>query len=142
MTASELQTTQTKRTVFHEIKLTLISFSSSYENILLLGDFNFATENLNLKNLLNIFDLKSIIKISACYKSSLFPTYIDLILSNKRTLFMKSIVFETGMSDFRKLTTTILRKKINKGTSKKVSTDTIKLLTRTLLRREFNQDQH
>ena len=33
---------------------------------------------------------------------------------------MKSTTFETGMSDFHKLTTTILRKTISKGNSKKI----------------------
>ena len=33
---------------------------------------------------------------------------------------MKSTTFETGMSDFHKLTTTILRKTINNGNAKKI----------------------
>ena len=33
---------------------------------------------------------------------------------------MKSTTFETEMSDFHKLTTTILRKRINKGNAKKI----------------------
>ena len=33
---------------------------------------------------------------------------------------MKSTTFETGMSDFHKLTTTILQKIISKGNSKKI----------------------
>ena len=33
---------------------------------------------------------------------------------------MKSTIFETGMSDFHKLTTTILRKTIRKGNTKKI----------------------
>ena len=34
---------------------------------------------------------------------------------------MKSTTFETGMSDFHKLTTTILRKTTSKGNAKKIS---------------------
>ena len=33
---------------------------------------------------------------------------------------MKSTTFETGMSDFHKLTTTILRKTISKGNARKI----------------------
>ena len=33
---------------------------------------------------------------------------------------MKSMTFKTGMSDFHKLTTTILRKTISKGNAKKI----------------------
>ena len=39
-----------------EIKLSLNFFTSSYENILLLGDSNLSTENPNIKNLLSSFD--------------------------------------------------------------------------------------
>ena len=131
---------QNELSFINEIKLSLNFFSSSYENCLLLGDFNLSTENPNFKNLLNSFDLESLIKIPTCYKSLSSPTCVDLILTNKKTLFMKSNTFETGMSDFNKLTTTILRKKISKGNAKRFSTATIKLLTKTLLKQDFNQN--
>ena len=67
-----------------------------------------------------MFDLESLSKIPTCYKSLSSPTNIDLILTNKKKLFMKSTTFETGMSDFHKLTTTILRKTISKGNAKKI----------------------
>ena len=79
-----------------------------------------STENPNFKNLLNSFGLESLIKIPTCYKSLSSPTSIDLILTNKKNLFMKSTTFETEMSDFHKLTTTILRKTISKGNAKKI----------------------
>ena len=111
---------QNELSFINEIKLSLNFFSSSYENFLLLGDFNLSTENPNFKNLLNSFDLESLIKIPTCYKSLSSPTSIDLILTNKKNFFMKSTTFETGMSDFHKLTTTILRKTISKGNAKKI----------------------
>ena len=52
----------------NEIKLSLNLFSSSYENLLLLGDFNLSAENPNFKTLLSSFDLKSFIKILTCFK--------------------------------------------------------------------------
>ena len=82
----------------------------------LLGDFNLSSENSNFKSLLNSYDLESFTKIPTCYKSPC----IDFILTNKKTLFMKSTTFEPGMSDFYKLTTIILRKAISKGNAKKV----------------------
>ena len=45
---------------------------------------------------------------------------MDLILTNKKTLFMKSTTFDTGRSDFHKLSTTILQKTISKGIAKKI----------------------
>ena len=52
----------------NEIRLSLNLFSSSYENLLLLGDFNLSAENPNFKTLLSSFDLKSFIKILTCFK--------------------------------------------------------------------------
>ena len=69
------------------MKLSLNFFSSSYENFLLLGDFNLSTENPNFKKLLSKFDLESLIKIPISYKSLSFPTSIDLILTNKKKPF-------------------------------------------------------
>ena len=111
---------QNELSFINEIKLSLKFFSSSCENFLLLGDFNLSTENPNFKNLHNSFDLESLIKIPTCYKSLSSPTSIDLMLTNKKNFFMKSTTFETGMSDFHKLTTTILRKTISKGNAKKI----------------------
>ena len=68
------------------------------------------------------------------------PTCIDLILTNKKVLFMKSTTFETGISDFHKLTTTISRKTISKGNANKISYRNDKALTKTLLKQDFNQN--
>ena len=85
----------------------------------MLGDFNMSIENLSLNNFMCSFDLESLIDLPTCYKS-INPTCIDLILNNKKNDFMKSPTFETGLSDPHKLTTTILRKIISKGNSKKM----------------------
>ena len=85
----------------------------------MLGDFNLSTENPNLKNFMCSFDLESLINSPTCYKST-NPSCIDLILTNKKNHFMKSATFETGLSDHHKLITTILRKTISKGNSKKM----------------------
>ena len=65
------------------------------------------------------FDLESLINSPTCYKST-NPSCIDQILTNKKNHFMKSATFETGLSDHHKLITTILRKTIIKGNSKKM----------------------
>ena len=64
------------------------------------------------------FDLESLLNSPTCYKSK-NPTYTGLILTKKKNDFMKSATFETGLSDRHKLITTILRKTISKGNSKK-----------------------
>ena len=103
----------------NKLNLALNFFSPIYENFVLLGDFNLSTENPNLKNFMCSFDLESLINSPTCYKST-NPSCIDLILTNKQNHFMKSATFETGLSDHHKLITTILRKTISKGNSKKM----------------------
>ena len=82
---------QNELSFINEIKLSLNIFSSSYADFLLLGDFNLSTENTNFENLLDSFDLESLIKIPTCCKSLSSPTCTDLILTNKKILFMKSL---------------------------------------------------
>ena len=53
--------------------------------------------------------LKRLIKEPTCFKSVDNLSCIDLILGNHLKCFQKSGVFETGISDFRKLTFTVLK---------------------------------
>ena len=102
-----------------ELNLVLNFFSPIYENFVFLGDFNLSSENPNLKNFMRSFDLESLINSPTCYKST-NPSCIDVVLTNKKNHFIKSAAFETGLSDHYKLITTILRKTIIKGNSKKM----------------------
>ena len=54
-------------------------------------------------------DLKSLITEPTCYKNPENPTYIDLILTNHPLSFQNSCVLETGLSDFHKMTVTIMK---------------------------------
>ena len=51
-------------------------------------------------------NLQYILNEPTCYKNSEKPTCIDLILTNQPTLFQRSAVLETGLSDFHLLTVT------------------------------------
>ena len=55
------------------------------------------------------YDLRSLIMGPKCYKNSENPNCIDLILTNRSFSFQNSCVFETGLSDFRKMTVTIMK---------------------------------
>ena len=101
---------QTELSFINEIKLSLNFITSSYENFLLLRDFNLFPENQNLKNLLNCFDLESLITISTFHKSLSSPTCIEWILTNEKAPLMKSTTFEIAMSDFHKVTKTYFQK--------------------------------
>ena len=103
----------------NKLNLALIFLSPIYENLFLLGDFNLSTENPNLKNFMCSFDPESLTDLPTSYKS-INLTCTDLILTNKKSHFMKSPTFETGLSDHHKLITAILRKTISKFNSNKM----------------------
>ena len=63
-------------------------YSSNYENLIILGDFNVSIDNNYMAGF--------------CY------TY-DLILTNHLRSFQNSCVFETGLTDFNKMTVTIMK---------------------------------
>ena len=90
---------------------------ASYENILLLGDFNITPEDLKLRDFCDTHDLENLIKEPTCFKGK-NPTCIDLILTNQKQLFMKSRTFITGILDFHALTTSIMKLTYVKGSPK------------------------
>ena len=67
------------------------------------------------------YNLKSLIKQSTCYKNSDKPTCIDLILTNVPRMFQSTCVTETGLSDFRLMTVTVMRKTFKKLSPRIVS---------------------
>ena len=84
-------------------------YSTKYENFIFLGDFNAEITNSYVENFCGAYGLKSLIKVPTCYKNPLAPKCIDLILTNRPKSFQNSNVYETGLSDFHKLTFTVLK---------------------------------
>ena len=57
----------------------------------------------------DLYNLKNLIKDPTCFKSPLNPSCIDVILTNKIRSFQNSETVETGLSDYHKLTITVLK---------------------------------
>ena len=55
------------------------------------------------------YDLKILTEERTCYKNPNKPSCIDLILTNKLRSFQHSCVIETGLSDFHKMTVTVMK---------------------------------
>ena len=92
-----------------------------YENIILLGDFNVEVKETNISGFMSTYNLKSLVKQKICFKNPDNPSCIDLIPTNSPRSFQDSCVFETGLSDFQKLTTTVLKQYFPKPKPKIVS---------------------
>ena len=83
----------------------------------MVGDFNLTGNDKNLGVLMNTFNLESLINKPTCFQSA-NPTCIDLILTNKKSLFKNSNVLEVGISDHHSFITTALRTQLIKGNAK------------------------
>ena len=84
-------------------------YLKKYDNYLIIGDMNLEDSNVNLKNLLNDYNLVNLIRNKTCFKSTK-GSCIDLILTNKKTCFQHSDSFETGLSDCHHLIYTMFKK--------------------------------
>ena len=78
-------------------------FTTKYERLLFLSDFNAEMEDSSIKILCSNFNLTVMTNKPTCYKIPDKPTCIDLILTNCPGSFQNSCVIETGLSDFRKI---------------------------------------
>ena len=55
------------------------------------------------------YDLNSFIKVPTCYKNPEKPSCIDLLLTKPPESFQNSSAVETGLSDFHKMTVTVMK---------------------------------
>ena len=75
-----------------------------------MGDFNVGPENTYIKIFYDNFDLTNLIKEPTCFKNPENLSCIDLILSNRRRSFQNSFSLKTGLSDFHKMTLSLMKK--------------------------------
>ena len=74
-----------------------------------MDDFNADLSNNFVDSFCGSYNLKSLIKKPKCFKNPDHPTCIDLILTNRQKSFQNSIIIGIGLSDFHKLTVTVLK---------------------------------
>ena len=98
-------------------------YSSTYDNIVIIGDLN--SEPTCLDDFLNTYGLKNLIREATCYKNPDKPSSIDLILTNHPRSFQDSRTVETGLSDFHKLTLTVLKMLVKKQKTKIITSETL-----------------
>ena len=66
---------------WNKIKVSLDSFSSKYENLFLMGDFNSEPIEETTSDFTELYDLKNLVRVPTCYKNPENPSHIDLFLT-------------------------------------------------------------
>ena len=72
-------------------------------------DFKMAISNPILSKFLDTFAISTLNIDLTRFKNSKNPSYIDLLLTNFKSSFMKTNVFETGIADHHKMISTIMK---------------------------------
>ena len=99
---------QCKNYSITELTKILDKCRESYENTVILGDFNMKPANQILETILEDNSSVNLIKFNTCFKSK--PgSCIDLILTNRPKGFQNSGVMETGISDHHALIFSFLK---------------------------------
>ena len=94
---------------------------TKYDNVFLMRDFNADKNNTSLKDFCQLYNLKHLIKVPTCYKNPENPSIIDLMLTNSPYSYQNSCAIETGLSDFHKMTVTVLKTFFQKKGPKVIS---------------------
>ena len=87
----------------------LALYLSCYANFMIIGDSNVEANNSAMSIFCDTYNLKNLIKEPTCYKSPNKPSCFDLRLTNKPRNFKHSCVIETGLSDFHRMTVTVMK---------------------------------
>ena len=87
----------------------LDDFNTTHDNIIILGDFNVEPEESSMSDFLNLYNMKNLVKEKTCYKNPQNPSCIDLITTNCLRSFQNTTAFETGLSDFHKMTAIVVK---------------------------------
>ena len=92
---------------FEELSSCLSKASETYENFIVMGDFNIDIRNKGreyekFEDFCSLFHLSNLIKTETCLSKNHKLT-TDLFTTNKPNCFQQTYVTETGLSDFHKM---------------------------------------
>ena len=100
------------------LSLILDKLTQQYDDIILMGDFNCEPNETDMVDFCEIYGLKNLVKEPTCFKNVENPSLIDLILTNKSKSFQSTLNVESGLSDFHKMTVTVMKCEYKKQPSK------------------------
>ena len=84
-------------------------YSSKYDNFILLGDLNSEPTEPVARDFSQIYSCKNLIIDNICFKNLEKPSCKGLIITNRPTCFQNSVTLEAELSDFHKMTLTVMK---------------------------------
>ena len=94
---------------------------SNYEKFHLAGDFNVQEEDDSLKESLDEFNAKNLVKDKTCFKSLDNPSCIYIFITNSYQSFQKTTTVFTALPDFHNIVITVLKTTFPKAKPKVLS---------------------
>ena len=79
-----------------------------------MDDFNVEPNDATMKNFHQMYGCKNIVKDKTCFKNPINATCIDLIITNIPKSFQHSDIIENGLSNFHKMSLTVMKVFYNK----------------------------
>ena len=102
---------------FDELNIALDNYSN-YDKFLLAGDFNIEEGEEVLDDFLSSRGVRNLVKEPTCFKILNNRSCIDLLLTNSYRSFQNTTVVTTGLSDFHKMSVTVLKNTFPKAPPK------------------------
>ena len=106
---------------FALVNKALDAYSSKFENIILMGDFNTTPSEEILVEFLDDRELSNLVNFPTCFMSKENPSTIDLVITNKPKSFQNTIGISTGLSDFHKMILTTMKTTFPKAAPKTIT---------------------
>ena len=112
---------QSNQYYFNKVSNSLDMYIFKYDKFILTGDFNSEDSEPELLEFLERYDAKNIQNEKTCYKNMENPSCIDLFITNSPKIFQNATALLNGLSDFHKMSITVLKTKFKKSEPKEVN---------------------
>ena len=99
-------------------------FTNTLDQYMVIGDLNYdllcETKGKPLVNIMELFDLSSLIQKPTCFMKNCKPSLLDVVLTNSKSLCIKTLNFATGISDWHSMISTVINNQIPKTEKHKI----------------------
>ena len=92
-----------------EISKVLDLTTANYEHLFFMGDLNSEVKEKCFREFCHLYNLKNLINMPTCFKNPSNPSCIDLMLANHPRSFQNLLAIDTGLSDFHRMTVTVMK---------------------------------